>query len=803
MSVATWRLFPGARARCFACAVSLAPGRCARLVCCVCGVLGDLALVHRCARLVCSVYGVRGHLAPVQGCARPVFLVCGVLGHLALVHRCARLVFWVCSVLGHLVLVPRCARPLFWVCSVLGRLALVHLCTLVVCSVYSVRGHLALVQRCVRPVFCVSYLSHNNLIVHPTKSVAMIKGSATPPTLGPQGPPMHVVTTTTHLGVVQAANPEDATLPPKLQSHLAHLPSYAFPTTKALSLSHQSLAYYLTGVLNASIGFQALHLTHPTTALQPAIRAVTRAWAAHGGWPTSIPTRAIRAAWPHYGDAIGDEVKAADTRHTALLLHRMTHNHSPEVCEVTAIRLQAAQRARNTCPRWVLHQTGMPTNRNTRLWNHLQLLLPSPHHAILTNHTCPEKGPLAVLCGDLHHHPKGTIHIIDLVGASITVVYVTLFQMRVLHHSGAHHTPFLQLPEWPQYRLFHQYLTQTARAAGHTLPGSKDMCTAYREFTKQHPRPIPATPPYAPTGSKHEPVPPVTGPVPPLTLLLAPNEAKPTQTTVIHHGAKWRIPKHHNTARDLPKVPQDSQSMPRTCWACDPEAPTTPWPVLHLIARHHTQPTTHLPPQAYAWIAPWFHRTDTNPTVAWNPDHAPKWLFTTTPTCPRPDPAGVAIRYSMYEPGRTGKHEHPYYPLHHSCHTPEHRAQTLTCHDLNPDTAYILHYIYSYLTQGQPEQGLIALSPQAKHIISKGIGVYATPILQPTTPVAHLATGLAIYAYLPMNPCRLPQPSPADRLFFTDASGESALTPINGGATLQLTHTGGHYHMDNHTGHTT
>ena len=296
-------------------------------------------------------------------------------------------------------------------------------------------------------------------------------------------------------------------------------------------------------------------------------------------------------------------MKAAYTRHTALLLHRMTHNHSPEVREVTAIRLQAAQRARNTCPRWVLHQRGMPTNMNTRLWNHLQLLLPSPHDAILTNHTCPEEGPLAVLCGDLHHHPKGTIHTIDLVGASITVVYVTLAQMRVLHHSGAHHSPFLQLPEWPQYRPFHQYLTQTARAAGHTLPGSKDMRTAYREFTKQHPRPIPATPPYAPTGSKHEPVPPVTGPVPPLTLLLAPNEAKPTQTTVIHHGAKWRIPKHHMTARDLPKVPQDSQSMPRTCWACDPEAPTTPWPVLHLIARHHAHPTTHLPPQAYAWIA--------------------------------------------------------------------------------------------------------------------------------------------------------------------------------------------------------
>ena len=93
------------------------------------------------------------------------------------------------------------------------------------------------------------------------------------------------------------------------------------------------------------------------------------------------------------------------------------------------------------------------------------------------------------------------------------------------------------------------------------------------------------------------------------------------------------------------------------------------------------------------------------------------------------------------------------------------------------------------------------MSPHAKRIISKGIGVHTTPILQPTTPLAHLTTGLAIYAYLPMNPCRLPQPSPADLLFFTDASGESTLTPITGGATLQLTHDGGHYHMDHHTGH--
>ena len=188
--------------------------------------------------------------------------------------------------------------------------------------------------------------------------------------------------------------------------------------------------------------------------------------------------------------------------------------------------------------------------------------------------------------------------------------------------------------------------------------------------------------------------------------------------------------------------------------------------------------------------------------MAWNQDHKPKWLFTTMPGWPRPNPAGISIRYSMHEPGRTGKHEHPYYPLHHSCHTPEHRTQTLTCRDLNPDTACILDYIYSYLTQGQLEQGLIAMFPHAKRIISKGIGVYTTPIPQSTAPAAHLTTGLAIYAYLPMNPCGLPQPSLADQLFFTDVSGESALTPITGGGTLQLTQTKGHYHIDHHTGHT-
>ena len=379
---------------------------------------------------------------------------------------------------------------------------------------------------------------------------------------------------------------------------------------------------------------------------------------------------------------------------------------------------------------------------------------------------------------------KYLIIIIDLVGASITVVYVTLPQMRVLHQSGAHHTPFLQLPEWPQYRLFHQYLTQTARAAGHTLPGSKDMRAAYRDFKKQYPRPIPATPPDTPTGWKHEPVPPVTGPVPPLTLLLAPNAAKPTQTTIIHHGAKWRIPKHHMTARDLPQVPHDSESMVRKCWACDPEAPTTPWPVLHLIARHHTHPTTHLPSQAYAWVAPWFKRYDTNPTVAWNPDHAPNWLFTTTPTWPRPDPAEGRHLLQHVQTRQNGQARAPLLsapPL-----LPHTGAPNANPQMPRPKPRHSLHPPLHLLLPHKRTAGAGTHShvpPSETHHLQRNRGVrHPHPAANNlSSPPHHGPRHIRLPAHEPMPPP----------------------TTITRGATLQLTHTGGHYHMDHHMGHTT
>ena len=193
VSWATWLLFTGAPARCVALRVrcpgplgSCSPGCSLGVLCCVCGVLDNLAPVHRCACSVCCVAcavswatcllftgppagcvvlhgqcpGPRGSCSPV--CPLGVLCcVCGVLGHLAPVHRCAR---WVCCVAWAvswatwllftraparcIALRLRCPGPL-GSCSPVCLLG-------VLCCVCGVLGHLAPVHRFARPVCCVA-----------------------------------------------------------------------------------------------------------------------------------------------------------------------------------------------------------------------------------------------------------------------------------------------------------------------------------------------------------------------------------------------------------------------------------------------------------------------------------------------------------------------------------------------------------------------------------------------------------------------------------------------------------------------
>ena len=71
------------------------------------------------------------------------------------------------------------------------------------------------------------------------------------------------------------------------------------------ALSSQALGYFLQAVLNATIGFQALHLTHPKDMFKGAVTTVRRSGAIHGHRPTSLPAEVRAASAPYYGDGTG------------------------------------------------------------------------------------------------------------------------------------------------------------------------------------------------------------------------------------------------------------------------------------------------------------------------------------------------------------------------------------------------------------------------------------------------------------------------------------------------------------------
>ena len=171
VSWATWLLFTDVPARCVVLCVRCSGplGSCPPMcplgaLCCLCGVLDDLAPVNWCARsmrsVACAVFWAtrllitavpaRSVVSPVR-CPGPIrscspvcqpglwCCVCGVPGHLAPVHWCARSVRCVaCAVSWATWLLLSGVRPLGALCCVCG-----------------VLNHLAPVHRCARPLCCV------------------------------------------------------------------------------------------------------------------------------------------------------------------------------------------------------------------------------------------------------------------------------------------------------------------------------------------------------------------------------------------------------------------------------------------------------------------------------------------------------------------------------------------------------------------------------------------------------------------------------------------------------------------------
>ena len=214
VSWGTWLLFAGAPALCVVWRVrcpgplgSCSPVCLLGVLCCLCGVRGDLAPVHQCSRWVCCVacvvswarwplftgvpalcvvFRVRctGPLCSCLPVCRLGVLccVCGVLGHFAPVHRCAPSVCcFACAVSWAIwplftgvparcvVLRVRCPGPI-GSCSSMCPLG-VLLCW---CGVL---GHLPPVHRCARSLCCaacaVSWATWLLLTGVPPRSVAL------------------------------------------------------------------------------------------------------------------------------------------------------------------------------------------------------------------------------------------------------------------------------------------------------------------------------------------------------------------------------------------------------------------------------------------------------------------------------------------------------------------------------------------------------------------------------------------------------------------------------------------------------
>ena len=106
----------------------------------------------------------------------------------------------------------------------------------------------------------INYLGGNQPLVHNIKSATM-GHNAPPARLRPGDPPMNPVNTATYLGVQQAATANGVTLPQNLIPQLTR----TLVIARIVALCTQALAYFLQALLNAAIGFQALHLTHSPT----------------------------------------------------------------------------------------------------------------------------------------------------------------------------------------------------------------------------------------------------------------------------------------------------------------------------------------------------------------------------------------------------------------------------------------------------------------------------------------------------------------------------------------------------------
>ena len=195
-------------------------------------------------------------------------------------------------------------------------------------------------------------------------------------------------------------------------------------------------------------------------------------------------------------------------------------------------------------------------------------------------------------------------------------------------------------------------------------------------------------------------------------------------------------------------------------------------------------PTAHATPEQHRWLHTHFEQAaerDTA-TVAWGPSAKAEWRFQRG----RWDTEHPAITFPVLAKHCSATPEAPAYPVKHRCSQVQ-DWQTVEWTTFHPKTAYLLQYVYGYLTQGHERNNdYVRMHSAATEIIRQGVGVYATRRLRPDTnmPWANTERGAHIHAYQPTMPCRLPHPDNHNTIIFADASDTTSLTPAARGGRL-------------------
>ena len=412
---------------------------------------------------------------------------------------------------------------------------------------------------------------------------------------------------------------------------------------------------------------------------------------------------------------------------------------------------------------------------------------------------------MAVLHTDVGRGPTGSTTTLDLVGTTLHLVRVTPNQMRALQRVGTHHVPFLQHPEWPNESVLESHMRNAAAETGHPQPTDGEVREAYGLFWSTHKRPLPQAPPRGnqahyrpPEGVEY-----VRGATVPAVLLLAPYGLKTTLRPGRARGNLCMLPPPAACNFCPPPLPQDKLTgTPPTSWRCPLQALATSWPLLQLLVRYHHIPTAHATPEQHRWLQTHFERAsaENTATVAWGPSAAAGWRFHRG----KWDTKHPAITFAVLAKHRSTTPEAPAYPVHRCSQVQD--WQTIEWTTFHPQKAYLLPYVYGYLTKGHEGNNDYArMNPAATEIIRQRVGVHTTRRLQPasTTPWATTEQGEHVRAYQPSTPCRLPCPDDHNTVIVADASGTTSLTPAAGEAALKLrTDAAGQLHQHNLTGAT-